>query len=525
MGFSPTDSLFIYNTDPAGAGGLIYDTSFIGDGSTTRFELGVSTERALSVFVTVDGVKTTATLTDNDGITSYLDFVSAPANESEIHVHAFNSDETGMYGYIHDQTVNVTGNTYPIDYVITLDEEVRSNYPYSDKVLVEWNGSRLRPSNQNYLVADGTTVTYALQSTVDIDPDLINGANIIVTLDGERMLENIDWTLNPSDGSSVRTVTFIETPFEGTEIIISNNYGADYTITNSTTLELAPGLALQSGDTIHIVSFGNHDTLGIRTQVYKSLEVGTTVLSDGFGDTPFDAADFDGSVTITVVESGVPLSRPATNLNYLIVSIDLDGRGGGKYLLPNLDYTILDDNQLIIGGNYTITDDTVIVVTSFTENTVKPSIGYRIFQDMNGNVEYLRIAKSASTRLEEALLISDTTIKVLDASVLPTPNINDNKPGVIFVAGERITYWTKNNGTNTLGQLRRGTAGTGTKDVISANTLVTDGSQLQRIPNSDDGMSWYGLGDGTATNGYGLQFADTIQSNFLEAEPSDISEF
>jgi hypothetical protein len=55
-------------------------------------------------------------------------------------------------------------------------------------------------------------------------------------------------------------------------------------------------------------------------------------------------------------------------------------------------------------------------------------------------------------------------------------------PGVTFVGKERIEYFTKSG--NTLGQLRRGTLGTGIKE-HGSGTEVVDASGTQTIPYAD----------------------------------------
>jgi hypothetical protein len=67
-------------------------------------------------------------------------------------------------------------------------------------------------------------------------------------------------------------------------------------------------------------------------------------------------------------------------------------------------------------------------------------------------------------------------------------------PGVIFIDKERIEYFTKNG--NTLGQLRRGTLGTGIKD-HSDGTLVVDASGNQTIPYADTVYTNTFTGDGS----------------------------
>ena len=68
---------------------------------------------------------------------------------------------------------------------------------------------------------------------------------------------------------------------------------------------------------------------------------------------------------------------------------------------------------------------------------------------------YKRISKTATTKLTLDMTESTQTFTVEDGSVLPTPNIASNTPGVVFIDKERIEYFSKTD--NVLSQLRRGT--------------------------------------------------------------------
>lgn len=66
---------------------------------------------------------------------------------------------------------------------------------------------------------------------------------------------------------------------------------------------------------------------------------------------------------------------------------------------------------------------------------------YRIFDNMNLEHNFYRISNTETTALARDLLITDTTIFVEDASVLPSANRYLGIPGVIFINGEKITYY------------------------------------------------------------------------------------
>ena len=93
--------------------------------------------------------------------------------------------------------------------------------------------------------------------------------------------------------------------------------------------------------------------------------------------------------------------------------------------------------------------------------------------------------------LDEAI-----TIQVKDGTRLPEPNAAKNIPGVIFVDKERIEYFTKSG--DTLGQLRRGTLGTGIK-AHSSGTQVVDASGTQTIPYAETVYTNTFTGDGSTT--------------------------
>jgi len=133
-----------------------------------------------------------------------------------------------------------------------------------------------------------------------------------------------------------------------------------------------------------------------------------------------------------------------------------------------------------------------------------------MFKDMNDNWTYLREDPDATTTLASNLSLTSNTISVVDSSVLSIPNPVLNLPGVVYINGERITYYTKDDGTNTLGQLRRGTLGTGA-NVHYAGEVVVNGSINQTVPSS------YNMSN-TFTTNTSLQTTDGNIRNFFAGQ-------
>jgi hypothetical protein len=116
--------------------------------------------------------------------------------------------------------------------------------------------------------------------------------------------------------------------------------------------------------------------------------------------------------------------------------------------------------------------------------------------------------------LLEDLNILDTEIIVENSNNLADPNPELAIPGVIFINGERIVYYTKNG--NVLGQLRRGTNGTGASIVHAVGSRVVDASARTHIPSAEN-VTWYNTGTLTASDGRGLQVSNTQQAKFITA--------
>ena len=68
-------------------------------------------------------------------------------------------------------------------------------------------------------------------------------------------------------------------------------------------------------------------------------------------------------------------------------------------------------------------------------------VAYRVFNNMLGDTGYLRISTANSTALTSTLSITDSEIYVADATKLAAPDRVKAIPGVVFINGERITYY------------------------------------------------------------------------------------
>ena len=83
-------------------------------------------------------------------------------------------------------------------------------------------------------------------------------------------------------------------------------------------------------------------------------------------------------------------------------------------------------------------------------------------------------------KLSKELNYYDTTLEVTDSTKLTQPIPERNIPGVVIINNERIEYFTKVG--NVLGQLRRGSLGTGIKTVHEVGSYVIDIGYKDTLP-------------------------------------------
>jgi hypothetical protein len=280
------------------------------------------------------------------------------------------------------------------------------------------------------------------------------------------------------------------------------------------------------------------------------------------GSAPFDNMSFDN---VEYDEDGVPLLG-ADSVDTIIRSNFTDASLGLRPEDINVDggayvdtYSSHAPEELVPGVTFDTLD--MKVYTKITNGDV---LGYRIFTNMLRETTFLRIADDYTTTLSSALAITDTEIYVTDAAKLPAPSPSNGVPGVIFVNGERITYyrnyatetvsWAANiaydtdtvlsysgnvyisidnltadfdlgniaqhtgnvqqlPSVNILGQIRRGTQGTPMMVEHLAGTSVVDGSIEQTVPSTKFGNATLAANtiiQATFTPSYNLRLTSTI---------------
>lgn len=544
----PGDTIFIYSFNQVGSG-KINEVTAEGNGTETSFNAHMPYSIIGSCLVLVDGERVTDFTIENTSPNATIEFDSPPSAGSYIHIINYRAGSGQQFSEIHEElhTVSSLAPAYPTDYTITLDRSVFNEIPLDAHMIVEWDDKRLRPATNVYYTADGYRTIYpGPDSANDINNDSILNTDIKVYVDGELQTEVSDYTVPPST-TGAPDVTFVSPVAAGSTICISITKHAEFELSSANTIVLSSSLAISTNDVIKVITFSNHDDLGMETTVYVGNQTTVASVVVGFSTIPFEDIGFDSDDTVTLVEPKFEINTTILNQNYCWVTLN------GRRLIPNFDF-IIQGRFVVLADQYPLSATDVLIVTTFSTQTLGQPMGFRIFKDMVGTIEYLRLDQSSSTTLAQDLAIDDTEIVVEDASVLPSANPTIAHPGIVFINGERITYYQVDLNTNTLSQIRRGTAGTGA-NVHYAGTRVVDCSAGQSIPQTDNytftpnanvvvttndangnisadtytllanvtytrGNVWYSAGNAAATNGLGLATSTTIQANFLKAAAS-----
>lgn len=392
--------------------------------------------------------------------------------------------------------------------VFELDE--RLEFSNKSHAIVEVNGFRLEPPNGIHHITDESTLTYNVSRDDDIiDPDQIGEIDVAVYINDEELRLGTDFVLDPSDGSSIRTITLVAAPNNGDRLSIYVRTLSDYVI-SAGNLRIRDSVALSPDDTITVRTWKDTREQRLITKVFRGpigeLEVSRTP----FDVFPYDTDRYDEQVESTdfvtvfnIGTTGAVTSRAWVTLN-------------GKRLIPHDDYIIEErENGDLLEIIRPINNvDDIIAITVFGVNTVPDPLRFKIFDDMRGNQTIHRMIDNNIAALTQELAASDDVIHVTDASVLVDPFLEQRRFGVVFINGERITYRNRNLIDNTLTGIRRGTAGTGVYTHLAGEEVV-DGTRSTVLENGKD-LTWYDLGDETILTGRSLQASQNMRAQFLK---------
>jgi hypothetical protein len=401
--------------------------------------------------------------------------ITQPVPQGSLITYMITADENQSASIIKSETFVADG----LSQTFTLSNTVGNNLPLSNNVIVIKDNIVLAPSSSAYFTLTNNELTYNLKKYKE-NETVMNPANFKVYLDGVELNFGADYIY---DVPNVSITISAHVYNEDSILTVVNFTNAEYTLINN---QITFTSTLLAGNSIEVISLFNHDVEDIqRTSEYtlyqNNIVPGTSTY-----------------YSIRNITSGkITLERMVAFDDYVWVVKN------GEMLTHSVDYYL--DSDLItirLKDNVYISDK--IDIICFNDHIVNHSYGYMQFKDMLNRVHYKRISKAKSTRLARDLLQKDATITVVDGSVLSPPNTELNLPGIIEINGERIEYFSKIG--NVLGQLRRGTLGTGAPTLHRVRTIVLDIGPTETIPYMDKHIVETFISDGS-TNSVDLNYS------------------
>ena len=460
------------------------------------------TGNQLSVPVNVDDVNSMLILVNGEEITSYSYVEGEFASQTSItFTESYNeTDYISIVAFAdnpsEDSTIVDLTYSYPVTEVFTCDGSTNEftiaadvDFSGRENLIVEHNGVRLQPPAGRRHIGDTSTGTYELPDgdRTGIDLDIVVDDEVAVYVDGIRQESGVDYQLDPADGSSYRTVTFLTNLPDNDQVIdvyVTKTDGEEVdgipqppyarywvgTGDSSQTLTIVTGLGLtlSAGDTIAVTSWIDTREQDPLTQVFKGPVIVTQATRELWDQFGFDLDLWDRISGTQSVANLFDLDRAISNSDRIWVTLN------GNRLNASTDYSLSDNGLTLTIAGAGLKETDKVVITSFTNSLVPDSLGFRIFKDMRDNVGIYRILDTTQTKLVRDLKWIDDVIYVEDASKLGEPNLDAAIFGIVTINGERITYRNRDTVNNTISGLRRGTAGTGMHRTHAVDSIVSD---------------------------------------------------
>ena len=430
---------------------------FLGDGSTVEFVTRAPYTTQLSSFVKVNGVDQSYTLIKTDNTYAFpnrvaVRFNQAPSEDSVINITIYESNSQSFS----EVTKNVfTGDGSTTNY--QLNPTPFEQKPFTTNTVVKVDNKLLRSDYTAQF-----TITQSREYEMEqwqVLPGTVGPADARAFLNDVE-LQSGEWRWNTAN-SSATLESGIGQPGDKLEVFVAIG---EYKVDDTGVLSLSNAPSINS--TITAYQFSKHDILDIDRYTYEVIDkIG--ILANSLDYFKFNQ-----------LKSGkIKLRTPAVDVQYVWVSVN------GELLAPNIDYTISNDQNYVL-INVSINPNDVIDIVHLTAPSFIGKFAYRQFKDLMNKTHFKRIGNEKRYFLAEELNWYDKQISLTDAGGITQPNINTRTPGIIYINKERIEYFIIEG--NVLKQLRRGTFGTGIKQIYPANTEVVDQSQFQSVPYKDE---------------------------------------
>jgi len=331
-----------------------------------------------------------------------------------------------------------------------------------------------------------------------IDLGNIPGYKLAVFIEDTQLNYNQEFSWVPEQGKIVLDQNQINiTTGQQLKVYVRHNaeyqygdYNVDVFEADNSLLKLS---SVYAEDTpIKIYTFDNFDHQGIvRSRVQVKPTSGLAL----------DSKEY--RTLANILNKKVQLTKQAFDTQYVWVAKNK------QLLTPNVDY-VLDSTKTFVNLLVDVNDNDEFYIIHFASGPVQDILSWQQFKDILNRTTFSVISNDQKYQLADNLHWHDKRIVLKSAENLPAPKFN-GKPGVIWINGERIEYYVRDN--NVLSQLRRGTRGTGTPKIHAKNLEVLYINDEHTIPYKDETITTMFTSDGTS-NEYELDFIPNDATEF-----------
>jgi len=461
---------------------------FVGDGTTTEFITKAPWLENVNYLVYVNGLPAqpgTPALFKTDSTYDSANRAglafSIPPTAGALINYIIVSGREQSFSVTKTERIQGTGATaYDLAY------QIGDALPLESYMLVRVNQTFLKGPNNSYYKIKGNQLTYNIDPAKFL-PYSVSATDIFVYANGVLLTSGVDYTVEIG-GINVKIAQSIRQTYLNKELIISIKQEQGYVYIPPAGIygpRIQFSTAVTSNDVVEVISGYKHDILDIQaTAVNVTSKLSITPDTTAF----YNYRGVAGGV--------IQLDRAVLDDNYVWLYKN------GILLTPSIDFKLNENKLSLTLALYPDPEDEFNIVT-FGGSVSSSGISYMQFKDMLNRLHFKRLNANKQTVLVTDLKYIDTSIEVLDASNFDAPSIANNKPGIIEIRGERIEFFTlipKVVGPNTtylLGQLRRGTLGTGTPKLHKIGAFVQEIGASETLPYIETVVTEQVKSDGT----------------------------
>ena len=402
---------------------------------------------------------------------------------------------------------NITGSYQRRGGNISVNGVATSARPLTVNNIFDYTKYKTLPSDSFYSAVDRIKTYYAptanmpgtdpaqLMLGIEYPGVTVTGTNFTANVGVTTVTSNVI-TANTSLGMlfSSNTVLFDFTTLGysiNQPVILAN---IDANVSYKLTIAAIEKDRLVASGISNVITLGSNISLSYydySSSAYLDSIIQNTYTNTSFGTSPKDVA-IDGGAYIDTYSSHAPEElMPGTlydNLNMVVTTKTASNSSTISYRIVH-DMNTDPSTSYFSGNGF---GSNILVAQNFYANAV-------VWGNIAGNVwangvvtigatnyakwpKYYGVSAAHTTTLSANLNITDSNIHVTDASVLTTPNPSQLYPGIVYVNGEKITFWTVDTVNNVLGQIRRAVDGTGAPTVHIAGTKVVEANLPEIIP-------------------------------------------